>query len=37
MPLVHLADPWQKMKVEEEMEVNFLKFCCSIPKFFNFE
>lgn len=21
MPLVHLADPWQKMKVEEEMEV----------------
>ena len=23
MPLAYLADPWQKMKVHEEMEVNF--------------
>lgn len=37
MPLAYLADPWQKMKVEQEMEVNFFKFCCSLPKFFNFE
>lgn len=33
MPLAYLADPWQKMKVEQEMEVNFFKFCCSLPKF----
>lgn len=22
MPLAYLADPWQKMKIHEEMEVN---------------
>ena len=33
MPLAYLADPWQKMKVNEEIQVIFFSPRGSVPSF----